>query len=203
MRSSSLTRKQDPLGAAEAIRWIVLLVILLTATAASFAQSSPPPDSNPPPPPPPKQKFFFGGGIGLSFGQVDYVELAPLIGYRFLPKLDGGLQLIYQYQHDSRYAETLTFNNYGANVFARYFVVPTIFAEAEYQYLNYEYPLATLDTARSTYNTFLAGGGYSAPMGHGAGFYFSALYDFSYNSSDLHSPYTDPWVLQAGVTVGF
>src|SRR5262249_12355255 len=145
----------------------------------------------------------FGGGIGLSFGDVDYVELAPLIGYRFLPKLDGGVQLVYQYQHDSRYAETFTLNNYGANVFTRYFVVPSIFLQAEYQYLNYEYALPSFDTTRSTYNSLLAGGGFSQPMGRQAGFYVSALYNFSYNSTDPHSPYTDPWIIQAGVTAGF
>lgn len=165
-----------------------------------FAQTAPPPGA---PPPPAPQKFFFGGGLGLSFGEVDYIELAPLVGYRFLPELDGGIQLIYQYQNDSRYPEDISLSNYGASLFTRYFILPSIFLQAEYEFLNYEYVLPNLNTDRDNFNSFLAGGGYSQPIGHGAGFYFSALYNFSYDDSDFPSPYTDPWSVHAGVTVGF
>ena len=51
------------------------------------APPPPPTDTAPPPPPPPpkqrpawKDKLYFGGGVGLSFGDIDYVELAPLVG---------------------------------------------------------------------------------------------------------------------------
>jgi hypothetical protein len=186
-----------------AMKAVALFILMLLVPLSVSAQSHPPPVTPSPAPPTPKQRFFFGGGIGLSFGDVDYVELAPLVGYHFLPKLDGGLQLVFQYQHDSRYPEPVTLSNYGANLFTRYFVAPSFFVEAAYEFLNYEYALPSLDTSRSTFNSFLAGGGYFQPMGHSAGFYFSALYNFSYNGNDPYSPYTDPWDVQAGVTVGF
>jgi hypothetical protein len=158
------------------------------------------------PPPPPssvRDKFFFGGGLGLSFGDVDYVEIAPLVGYRFMPKLDGGIQVFYRWVSDGRYAEDIDTDSYGANLFARYFILPSIFLQGQYEFINYEYVLPSLQTQRDTANSFLAGGGYSQPIGHGAGFYFSVLYNFSYDENDLTSPYGDAWQVQAGVTVGF
>ena len=29
--------------------------------------------------------LFYGGYVGLSFGSVNYVELSPMVGYRFSP----------------------------------------------------------------------------------------------------------------------
>ena len=203
MRSIADAGKSPSFQAHAAMPAFAAFMVLLLIPLSAGAQSNPPPATPTPAPPSVRQKFFFGGGIGLSFGDVDYVELAPLIGYRFLPKLDGGMQLIYQYQHDSRYPEDVTLSNYGANLFTRYFVAPSFFVEAEYEHLNYEFVLPSLDTERSNFDSFLAGGGFGQPIGHGAGFYLSALYNFSYNSTDLYSPYTDPWNVQAGVTVGF
>ena len=71
------------------MKHLVAFTILIVSCSAALAQT----DSTPPPAPPSvKDKFFYGGGLGLSFGDVDYVEIAPLVGYRFLPKLDGGVQ---------------------------------------------------------------------------------------------------------------
>ena len=188
--------------AASIIKRLVLIAVLGSIGSLALAQSTP---AQPPNPQPPsvRDKFFFGGGLGLSFGDVDYVEIAPLVGYRFLPKLDGGMQVFYRWVNDGRYPEDIETDEYGADLFARYFVLPSIFLEGAYEFINYEFVLPSLDTERDTANSFLAGGGYSQPIGHGAGFYFSALYNFSYDENDLTSPYGDAWRVQAGVTVGF
>lgn len=175
-------------------------VLVLVCSSALAQTRSPQPSS---PPPTAKERFFFGGGLGLSFGDVDYVEVAPLVGYHIMPKLDGGMQVFYRWVNDSRYPEDVSTDDYGANLFVRYFLVPSIFVQGQYEFINYEFVLPNLDTERDTANSFLAGGGYSQPIGHGAGFYFSVLYNFSYDDNDLTSPYTDAWQVQAGVTVGF
>ena len=187
-----------PLGA---FLYLFVLLAGIAAAAPARAQSS----GGPPPGPPPtiKQKLFFGGGLGLSFGDVDYVEVAPLVGYHFTPKLDGAAQPFYRWVNDSRYAEDISTNDYGIDLFARYFVVPNIFVEGEYEYLSYEYPTPTFDIQRTTLNSFLAGGGFSQPMGKNAAFYVSVLYNFSYDNNDPNMPYGDAWVVQAGVTAGF
>ncbi|MCI0410838.1 MAG: hypothetical protein L0191_20135 [Acidobacteria bacterium] len=182
------------------MKHLVAFAILIVSCSVALAQTDPTP---PPAPPSVKDKFFYGGGLGLSFGDVDYVEIAPLVGYRFLPKLDGGVQPFYRWVNDSRYAEDVTTADYGMDLFVRYFVVPTIFVQGEYEFLNYEYVLPTFQTERDTTNSFLAGGGFSQPIGKGAGFFVSVLYNFSYDSSDPTSPYGDAWQVQAGVIAGF
>jgi hypothetical protein len=179
----------------------LLGAVLVLVGSSSFAQTGPNQPSSPPPTV--KDRFFFGGGLGLSFGDVDYVEIAPLVGYHVMPKLDGGMQVFYRWVNDGRYPEDISTDDYGANIFMRYFVLPSIFVQGQYEFINYEFILPSLDTERDTANSFLAGGGYSQPIGRGAGFYFSVLYNFSYDDNDLTSPYADAWQVQAGVTVGF
>src|SRR5262245_52570965 len=77
-------------------------------------QPSPPPTTPPPTTPPPAPKsdwrshLFVGGGIGLSFGTIDYVEIAPIVGYRFHPRVSAGLGLLWRYRDDSRYSPSIT-----------------------------------------------------------------------------------------------
>jgi len=148
-------------------------------------------------------RWFFGGGVGASFGTVDYVEIAPLVGFRVIPRLDIGVQPFYRWTDDGRYSPSVTSNDYGASLFARVRVIGGFFVEADYQYTSYEYPNGFGGTTRDTYDGFLAGAGYSVPVGRNVGFYVSALYDFSYDSSDILQPYDSPVRFQVGVSVGF
>jgi hypothetical protein len=176
-----------------------------------FAQTDPPPpDPVPEPTPAPaKQKspvlkrFFFGGGVGASFGDVDYIEVAPLVGFKVLPRFDLGLQPFYRWIDDGRYSPSVTTSDYGATLFARVRVIAGFFVEGDYQFTSYEYPNAGGGTTRDTYNAFLAGGGYAIPLGGHVGFYVSALYDFSYDGNDINRPYDSPVRVQVGVAVGF
>jgi len=152
---------------------------------------------------PPRSRFFFGGGVGFQFGTVDLVEVAPLIGVQFNPRLSGGVQLLYRSRNDDRVSPKFTASDYGANAFARFVVSRPFFVEAEYEYLDSEYAQVGGGSFRDSASTFLAGAGYMQPMGPRSFFYASALYDFSYDSNDINSPYADPWVYRAGVTFGF
>jgi hypothetical protein len=86
---------------------------------------------------------------------------------------------------------------------ARVRVVAGFFVEGDYQYTNYEYPIAGGGTTRSTYDSFLAGAGYAFPLGGHVGLYASALYDFGYDGNDITRPYDSPVRYQVGVSVGF
>jgi hypothetical protein len=144
-------------------------------------------------------RWYFGGGIGLSFGTVDYVEIAPMVGYRVTPDFNLGLSAFYRYRNDDRYEESVSTNDYGGSLFAQYQVVPTLFLHGEAEYVNYEYILANLDTASDTDTNLLAGLGYGWPVG-GSSIYFLALYNFSYDENDFANPYDSPWVFRVGVT---
>lgn len=188
-------------------RWIPMLLLLLLP-AAAWAQdpqpppTEPPPESEPPPEKPPKQdRFFWGGGFGLSFGEVDYVELSPLFGFRVHPRVDLGLALTYRWRNDDRYDTTTT--DYGGTVFGRVRVYRGLFAEADVEVLSWEAIYTDLTTERIQTTSLLAGGGYYVPFGPHVGMSFSALYNFSYDANDPLQPYGDPWVVRAAVGVGF
>jgi hypothetical protein len=81
-----------------------------------------------------------------------------------------------------------------------------LFLHAEYEYLNYAYPISQTESMRKGFNSFLAGGGFFQPIGRRAGLYVAALYNFSYKdpatTNDFY-PYNSPLVLRAGITAGF
>ena len=146
---------------------------------------------------------FFGGGLGLSFGTIDYIEVAPMIGIQVTDEFSTGINLIYRYRDDSRYNPSLSTNDYGGGVFARYHILPNLFAQTEYEYLNFEYYNSTGSKASDSYSSFLVGGGISQPMGPNAALHAAILYNFSYSDSDLFRPYDSPWVVRVGVSAGF
>lgn len=148
-----------------------------------------------------KGDFFYGGTIGLGFGDVDYIELAPLLGKNVTPRLSVGGSLIYRHRSDNRYQVDLTTDDYGASIFGRYKVTPQVFAQAEYEYLNYEYYNFNLSKDRDSSNSVFLGGGVSSPIGQNSSMYATALYNVNYD--DDNSPYDSPWVIRIGVGVGF
>jgi hypothetical protein len=147
-------------------------------------------------------KLFVGGRLGLSFGDVDYIEIAPLVGTWLNPRLSVGGSLIFRYRNDDRYPESLSTTDYGASAFGEYFVWDPIFLHAEVEYLSYEYPEYDLSTERDGVTSVFVGGGVSTAMGGRSSVYIQVLYNLSY-SDDEPSPYSDPWVMRFGVGFGF
>ncbi len=153
-----------------------------------------------------RERLFTGGGLGVSFSSYySYVSVSPLVGYKITPKLAGGIQVTYRYTH---YKETPSYstNDYGISPFLRFSVYGPFFLHAEYEYLNYEFPITQAESIRKDFNSVMAGGGLFQPIGRRAGFFLLALYNFSYQqstSSSDYTPYDSPLVLRAGITAGF
>jgi hypothetical protein len=149
--------------------------------------------------------LFYGGYVGLSFGTVQYIELSPLVGYRFSPDFGAGVGLLYRYRNDDRYEDSTSLTDYGGSIFARYYIGRGLFAQAEYDYTNYEYVPVSFDngTKRDTYSSLLAGLGFNTAVGRGTGVYALVLYDFNYSSSDPYQPYDSPVQVRFGVSFGF
>lgn len=153
-----------------------------------------------------KDRVFTGGNLGLSFGTITNIYLAPVIGYRVTPKLASGVGVIYQYVKDTRFNPDLTYSSYGFNIFSRYAVYGPLFAQAEYEYLNYEYfPFGgSTETVRTGFNSLFLGGGIAQPIGRNAAFLISAFYNVTYKAgSNPPPPYNSPWVFRVGITAGF
>ena len=166
---------------------------------------APPPAPPPTPPPPPasdwKSRLFFGGGVGASFGDVDYVEVSPLVGFRVTNRLSTGVGVFYRWKNDDRFNSSVDTQDWGASLFGRLVLFRGIFAHAEYEYVDYEY-LTVTGTGSDTDTNVLGGLGFSRGAGR-AGFYALALYNFSYDEDDLLEPYDSPWIYRVGVSVGF
>lgn len=192
------------------MRKLLILILVASAALPVLAQAPPspaPPSPATPPPPPPrpewKDKLFFGGGVGAAFGDVDYVELAPLVGYRVHPRVSVGMSLLYRWKNDDRFGAEQSMSDYGASLYGRVTVYQPIFAQVEYEYIDYEYATSAGGTVRDSDANVLAGAGFAQAMGGHAGFYASALYNFSYDENDLTSAYDSAWVYRVGVTFGF
>ncbi len=144
---------------------------------------------------------FYGGGIGASFGDVDYIDISPMIGMHLSDNVSAGVSFLYRHVNDSRGVKTLKTNDYGSTIFARYHIAPSIFLEADYEYLDHEFFRPDLTKDRKQFNSVLAGGGVTSSLGGRVSSYFSVLYNFSWDQDE--SPYADPWTIRFGVGVGF
>ena len=148
-------------------------------------------------------RWWFGGGLGFSFGgEVYYLEVEPLVGYRATDNTTVGGGLIYRQRKDERFEPTFSTNDYGASAFVRYHVIPRMFLQGEYEYLSYEFRQFDGSTDRDDFGSVLGGLGYSEPIGPRSGFFASMLYNFSYDD-DERSPYDSPWVVRFGIGVRF
>jgi hypothetical protein len=172
---------------------IMALLLLLLPPAAMPARAAPPPQ---------QERWFYGGGLALSFGSVDFVSITPYVGYRITPVVSAGVGLQYAYRDDSRYGQSFSSSDYGGSIFSRVYLDKGIFLSAAYEYLRFEYLDASAVEVSDDYSSVFVGGGLARPLGPNASFVVSAMYNLSYESTEP-SPYDSPWVIGAGVGVGF
>lgn len=185
---------------------ILLLLVIFAIPAVVFCQSRHRDDDNSLKGVPLKERIVVGGGLGLQFGsQIDVVSLSPMIGYKLTEKLLAGSSVTYRYTKYKYFNPSIKLTDYGVSPFLRYSIFNGFFLQAEYEYLNYEFPESATTTMRKGFNSVLAGGGFVQPIGGKAAFYVLALYNFSYQSVNPgeYSPYPNPLILRGGITFGF
>ena len=182
-------------------RNFTFLVFLALLTASGFAQSDV--DIN-------KRtsirdRIYTGGGLGAGFGNVTWVQLSPVVGYMITNDFSAGVGIQYRYSSYKQFNPKVSTNDFGTNLFARYNIKEPFFAQIEYEYLNYQLLQIVrneLVKTRKGNNALLVGGGMSQPVGRRAFFNISAFYNLLYNPGDRTSPYSSPFVLRAGVSLG-
>ncbi len=181
------------------VRLLVLLVAL-TVPLAGFSQGK----NNSLKGTPLQDRIVFGGGMGLGFGSVqDFVSVSPMIGYRLTARLLGGTGITYRYTNYKVVKPSIKLHDYGVSPFLRFTFYRNIFLQAEYEYLNYEFPVYPYtENRRQSFDSVLAGGGFIQPLGKRFAFYVMALYNFSYKDQPQYSPYDSPVVIRAGVNIG-
>ena len=153
----------------------------------------------------PQEKFsdhlYFGGSFGVQFGSQTYIELAPIVGYKFTQRFSAGLGLKYiYYKFNDNYSNyNYTSNIYGGGPFARFTVFDGLFLHAEYEILNLEIPDSYYQkyTRQNVTSVFL-GGGYRQMIGDRSSLDFLFLYNINESS---YSPYVNP-VIRIGFGIG-
>lgn len=146
-------------------------------------------------------RIYFGGNLGLQFGTITNIEVAPIVGYRITHDFSAGIGITYiYYKADYDYFE-VTSNIYGGRVFARRTIGENFFLHGEYESLNLDvYDISEDRIAREWVPGLFLGGGYFQPVGNKLGVSVLGLYNVIYD--DDKSPYNSPWVIRVGFTVG-
>ncbi len=152
-----------------------------------------------------RDKVFFGGNFWLQFGNVTYVEIAPIVGYRLTPQLQVGAGVSYQYYRVRDFFNMnggLSTSTYGGRAFGRYFLYSNLFLHAEAEALNLPYVsylnVPSGELVRGWVPALLGGGGYSFPIGQRGALQMTILYNVLWERNRSFN--ASPWVTRMGFT---
>jgi|ERR1051325_4250581 hypothetical protein len=182
------------------MRKTFFIVLYLLFAGSVFSQ-----DFNPPPPAPStdkeKQPFwswdkvYMGGGLGLNFGSVTVINLAPDIGYKITERYSAGIGLRYIHISDRQYSPPYVLNIYGGSVFNRLIVTDFFFLHGEYEALNG--PWNPRSSTRFFLNNVWAGGGLRQVVGNSS-LVVMALWNLNV---EPYNPFPNPQ-LRMGINIG-
>lgn len=142
-------------------------------------------------------KIYIGGNFGLQLGTYTYIDVSPLIGYRFTDRFSAGPGITYRYFKVRGYESS---SIYGGRFFARHTIGRQFFAHTEYENLNTEVVDFTgRELAREWVPGFFIGGGIIQPLGRRGAVVIYGLYNLLYDN--LRSPYPRPWIINVGFTL--
>ena len=91
-----------------------------------------------------KSRLFFGGNLGMSFGDMTFINISPQVGYQFSQYFaaGGGINFISSsftirdYNNNKLYKDSYSYA--GLNVFGRVYPIPFLFAQVQPEY-NYSW----------------------------------------------------------------
>ena len=160
-------------------------------------------DFNPPVPKPEKEKKPFwswdrvygGGEIGLQFGSVTLVNVAPDIGYKITDRYSAGIGIRYIYFADRRYSPPSELSIYGGSIFNRFIVTDFLFLHGEYEVLNG--PWIPYDPKRFNLNNVWVGGGLRQVVGNSS---LNIMVLWNLNQEDFN-PFPNPQI-RMGISIG-
>lgn len=126
-------------------------------------------------------KVYVGGGLGLQFGNYTFIDLAPIIGYRFNTNISAGIGLTYKFFQDNRNTNYKT-HIYGGSIFGNYVFTKNFFAHVEYELINLDFielnPNGSVFSKKRRDLSYLwIGGGYRQPVGANSYLVATILYN--------------------------
>jgi hypothetical protein len=145
-----------------------------------------------------KERLFFGGSVGLVFGTITDIEVAPVIGIWVLPRIAVAVGPDYRFYKD-QYSRTTI---YGGKAYVQFVVIEDInkvlpLGVHTGLYLHAENELLSLKTSFWKYppyhgdrfyvNTVLAGIGISQQIGRRSSLNFTVLWPLNDSEYELYS----------------
>lgn len=153
-------------------------------------------------------RLWYGGSIrniGLFNGTFS-AALSPMVGYKITNNLSAGVitkfDYLYQRRRDLQEGKIETFD-YSLGAFARYRIIPAIFAHVEYESTNFRLPFAAgnggVDYAREWEPYMYIGAGYQS--GNGIfGYEVSIYYNPIFQTTNIRDT---PWDFRLGFNYNF
>ncbi len=157
-------------------------------------------------------RIMIGGSLGFTFGDYTFVNISPLIGYRFTPKVAAGININAQYASqrlrdvNNQTRERNNYSIFGGGLFGRFYPIEQFFIHAQPEYNRISLKTTTYyndvrDVTKRTYGapSLLLGGGYAQPVGGNSALTIMILYDVL---QDKNSPYMNRPIISGGVNIG-
>ena len=146
-----------------------------------------------------KDRMYYGGNLGLQFGTVTRIDISPLAGVMINSKFSTGVGATYQYYDDARFQGS-SGSSYGGRFFARYNVLPNIFAYSEVESINWNAYNYFNDRFQRTWTeAFFIGAGYFTPFGPRGGANFTFLLNLKHENRNSY--YNEPYVIRVGFVI--
>jgi len=143
--------------------------------------------------------FGFSGGTNIYGRQESYfaVGISPMVGYKIFDKFSAGPRASIQYtsiRSDLGGGQVSKVKPFAWSIgaFARYKIIPIIFAHVEYGYedepVGYSVSGNDITVIRQQRGSFYVGAGYSSSSGGPWGYEISILYDVNAPENSIQHP---------------
>ena len=187
---------------------LILFLLICTTGLTSLAQDKE--ASNSLEGVPFSQRLYTGGDLGFSFGNITFVNINPIAGYRIDKKWSAGISAKYIYYRERFPEYNWEYSNsmYGGSVFTRYLIGNSFLAHAEFETVNAEVrEFLSTTLTRKWVPIGLLGAGYRQGLGN-TYLQVLVLYDAinnrnsPYRNEYLFGPTNIPLILRAGFIIG-
>lgn len=137
-----------------------------------------------------------GGGLGLTFGDITIIEVAPNFGYYFTDQILAGVGLSYTYYGEKRINYSTSI--YGGRIFGEYlFENLPLLAHVEAELINLEWTA----TERKNIINLYVGGGLKQALGRYSYLYILGLWNLNETRESILIQQPNP-VIRIGVAIG-
>jgi hypothetical protein len=141
-------------------------------------------------------RVTIGGGLGLTFGDVTIIEVAPNFGYYLTDNILAGVGVNYTYYADKRTAFNTSI--YGGRVYGEY-LVPNmpLLAHVETELINLEW---TATERKNIVNVYV-GGGLKQALGGTSYVYVLGLWNLNETTESILIRQPNP-TIRIGIAIG-